>query len=344
MKKTINLLLVLTLFAIILSACSNENNTESTSVNASNDIQQQANNNNSQMDQDTSQTEGEDAANVTGTWPRKIIDGTGKEIELTSQPERIVVLHPLYLDYFFALDTPPVASGSASSALAEYVTLEPYSDTAEVTDLGSGREINIEKVASMNPDVIVTFVGHIDSIYDDLVKVAPVVQINYTDTWDQTTLLIGEMLGKEQLANELVSETKQKIDQTRSDLVSLKDKTFALLRVTNKGTFNAQGTKNTMYYNEESGFGLSAPEGYPEDAAPLSLESLSEMDPDYIIIQHDLETAQSAIQQNESLAVWQSLTAVKEDHVLLFDNSLNTASILAVRIAADLFLELASQP
>jgi len=67
-----------------------------------------------------------------GVWPRTITDAASHEIVLQERPERVVVLHPLYLDYFLALDTPPVASGNAMSAMEEFATLKPYQGTVEI--------------------------------------------------------------------------------------------------------------------------------------------------------------------------------------------------------------------
>jgi len=67
------------------------------------------------------------------------------------------------------------------------------------------------------------------------------------------------------------------------------------------------------------------------------------MNPDYIIIQHDMDIAMAAIKEKETSKAWNSLEAVKNNHVLIFDNSLNIASILAVRLATDHFLQLAAE-
>ncbi len=55
-----------------------------------------------------------------------------------------------------------------------------------------------------------------------------------------------------------------------------------------------------MYDDASAAFGLLAPDGYPEDSAVLSLEALSEMNPDYIIFQHDVDIAKAAVQEKES--------------------------------------------
>ncbi|GGI44707.1 hypothetical protein GCM10008018_08440 [Paenibacillus marchantiophytorum] len=139
----------------------------------------------------------------------------------------------------------------------------------------------------------------------------------------------------------MIKETQGIINNTKDQLGDLKNKSFALLRVDSKSNFTAQGIKNITYYNETTGFGLMKPDRYPEDSVILTLEALSEMNPDYLIIQHTLEVAKQAILEKEGLAVWKSLKAVKNNHVVLFDNSLNTGSVLAIRLAAENLLKLA---
>ncbi|MEK5416851.1 MULTISPECIES: ABC transporter substrate-binding protein [unclassified Paenibacillus] len=275
-------------------------------------------------------------------WPRTIADASDNGVVLKTRPERIAVLHPLYLDYFFALDTPPIASTNAAEAMKDFATLQPYAGTAEIIDLGSSNA-NLEMIMEAKPDVIVTFKGSVDSNYEELNKIAPVILIDYTDTWEKTTMLCAQIVGKETLAEQAIKETQEMIAKTKEQLSSLENKTFALLRVDGKANFNAQGSKNTMYYNQTVGFGLLPPKGYPEEGGALSLEGIYSMNPDYIIIQHDMDIAKAAIKDKETSNVWNSLEAVKNNHVLIFDNSLNSASILAVRLAADHFLQLASE-
>ncbi|MBD2845014.1 ABC transporter substrate-binding protein [Paenibacillus sp. IB182496] len=282
-----------------------------------------------------------EAAHESGdAWPRTIVDAADHEVTLEERPERIAVLHPLYLDFFFALDTPPIASADAARAMQEYATLQTY-DAAGMIDLGSGRDLNLEKIMEAAPDVIVTFKGQVDAIYEELTKIAPVVLINYSDTWEEATRLCAAIIGKEEAAEQYITETEARIADTKTKLGERMKDTFALLRVGDKNAFAAQGSKNTMYYEPQSGFGLQAPEGYPEDSMALSMEALAEMDPDYIIIQHDIERARAAVKEKEELEVWKSLRAVQNDHVLYFDNSLNTGSVLAIRLAAEYLSELA---
>ncbi|EJO5349468.1 ABC transporter substrate-binding protein [Clostridium botulinum] len=320
MKKFMGLFVSLILIIGVLSGCSGSNSKDTQSKSENTSKEQTKGNENSQ-------------------WPRTIKDSTGKEIKLDKKPERVVVLHAVFLDYFFALETPPAASagatvGSAMKALDEFETLKPYKGNANVMDLGSARNLNLEAILKSKPDVIVTFKGHVDKIYDKLAKVAPVVQIDLKDSWQDKTMQCAKIVGKEDLATKIINETENELKKTRNLLENNKDKTVALLRVDGKGNFVALGSKDTLYYNKKDGLNLSKPNGYPEKGKVISLEGLSKINPDYIIFRHFPEIVKSAVEKQKSSPVWQSLKAVKKDHILFFDDSLNSESPLALQIAA----------
>ncbi len=320
MKKFMGVFVSLILIIGMLSGCSRTHNEDSAS---------KSDNISTKQIEDNKKSE----------WPRTIKDATGKEIKFDKKPEKVAILHAAFLDYFFALEAPPTASagatvGDAMKALDEFETLKPYAGTANVMDLGSARDLNLEAILNSKPDVIVTFKGHVDKIYDNLVKIAPVVQIDFKDSWQNKTMQCAELVGKEDLAAKIINETEKEIKTTREILENHKDETVALLRVDGKGNFVAFGSSNTIYYNENNGFNLSIPNGYPENSEIISLEALSQMDPDYIIFRHFPQIVNSTIEKQKSSPVWQSLNAVKNNNILFFDDSLNSESSLALQIAA----------
>lgn len=280
-------------------------------------------------------------------WPRTITDAAGHEVVFEQQPQRIAILHSMYLEYFFALETPPVASaganvGTAMKAMEEFATLQPYVGTADILDLGSARELNLEAILAADPDVIVTFSGHggLDAIYDQLVQIAPVVQLDYTATWQDAIVDCAELIGKEDLAKKIVEDTEAAIADARAALEPQREKTTVFVRSDGKGGIFALGyDRYPYYYDQQSGFGLSKPEGYPGEWGVISLESLAEMNPDYIIFQDFLADAQALVASQASSAVWQNLKAVKEGGLLYFDVSLNTTSPLALQVAAKSLVE-----
>ncbi|WP_303851324.1 ABC transporter substrate-binding protein [Seleniivibrio woodruffii] len=273
---------------------------------------------------------------------RTVVDDTGKSIVLKADTKRIVILHAMYLEYFFALGKPPVASTGASAGNAMDVintaeTLKPYRGTAEITDLGSAREINAEAVLAANPDVIVTFKGHADRVYDRLVQIAPVVQIDFYAPWQHQTRLCAQVAGREEFAERFIAETESIIKAAGERLSAHRDKTFALFRTDGKTLVSRA---NKEYYEL---FGISKPKGYPDDYTPVSLESLAQMNPDYIAFQDSEARAGAYAEFLKGQSVWRSLNAVKNGKVFYFDDSLNSFGPLALRLTAENILKVYSR-
>lgn len=287
----------------------------------------------------TAAEEAEDTASAEENetaWPRTFTDAADNEITLNEKPERVAILHSNYLEYFFALGTPPIASagasvGTAQQALDTYETLEPYRGSAEIIDLGSAREINLEAIMEAQPDVIVTFVGHsgLDEIYDQLTAIAPVVLVDFSATWQEQTRACAEIVGAEEEAEEIIADTEAAIAEAH-EVLNTKDNTAAIFR-TNSGT-EFVGRGDEAYYDA---FGITAPEGYTFDYETFSLEAVAEMNPDYIIFQDYIDISEGFTAEQAESTVWAGMEAVKNDNVLYFDDSLNTFGPLAMKLTAE---------
>ncbi len=273
-------------------------------------------------------------------WPKTIVDAGGNQVTIDKKPERVAVLHSLYLEYFFALETPPIASagssiGNAMKAVESWETLKNYRETGEIIDLGSARELNLEAILNSNPDVIVTFKGHggVDKIYDQLNQIAPVVLIDYSASWQEQTLAIAEIIDKVDLANKIIKETEDTIAKTKEAITNVEEN-VALMRFRGK-TFMTYGTKD--YYDT---FNLKKPNTYPDDYQSISLEGMAEMNPDYIVFQEYFELTDAFIKSQEQFDLWNNLDAVKNNRIIYFDNSLNTMGPISMKLTAEKYLDL----
>lgn len=283
-------------------------------------------------------------------WPKTIIDGAGNEIVLEKKPERVTLLHVVYMEYFLMLDAPPTAA-ALGNALGEMETLEvsemfaPYfkDSDIEMTMLGNSKDLSMEALLASAPDVIVTFYNPAGlDMYEQMVKIAPVVQIGFTDPWQDQMTLIGSILGKEAQAQAIIEETEQIIEGAKETLSAYADRSLAVFRTDGKG-FIAQRT--AKYYDA---FGLTRPEGFGDTADSIaamtvSLEAVAEMNPDYIVFQHNLDATNAFIESLESSSVWQSLDAVKNGHVYFFDENMNSFGPMAMQLAAKKLVEIYAQ-
>lgn len=321
MKKWIQLLLSLTLAAGVLTGCTSgpAGDAQSSAANAS-------------LNTATSSTS---AAAPEAAWPRTVVDATGKELVLESKPERVTLLHVVYLEHLLALGVPPTAAalGNAQGAMESLEDSElfaPYIADLDITMLGNSKDLSAEAVLASEPDVMITFFNPAGAdLVEQLEEIAPVVQISYADTWQNQLALVARVLGKEAEAKAVTAEVEKTVADTREVLAPYADRTFGLFRTDGK-SFIAQGT--SPFYSE---FGLTKPTGFTDKADTLSLEAVAEMNPYYIIFQHNAEVTQAFIESMEDNSVWQSMDAVKNGRVYTYDENMNSYGPLSLKLGAE---------
>ncbi len=324
MKKLIVLMIALTLFSSFMVGCTKSpaQDTDKNTVEKTTDTVEER------------------------TWPRTIVDGAGNEIVLEKQPNRITLLHIVYMEHLLALDTQPTAAtiGNAFGETEELDKSElfaPYLKDVDMALVGNSQDLNLEAVLESDPDLLLTFHNPAGlQSYDQLVEIAPVVQLDYNSTWQEQLLMIGKILGKEQLAEKRITETEEKIADAKEKLVQHKDKTLALFRTDGKN-FISQG--NSKYYDT---FGITKPKGFPDTTKPgdtTSLEGVSEMNPDYIVFQHNYDMSKAFVNSLESSPVWQSMDAVKNGRIYYFDENMNSYGPLTLNLAAEKLTEMYSK-
>ncbi len=90
--------------------------------------------------------------------------------------------------------------------------------------------INFTGIAKTSPDVILAaYSGLTKAEYTKLSKIAPVVaypEVAYGTSWQDSTELIGEALGKADEAEKVVEETEATIQEDVAEYPQLEDKTF----------------------------------------------------------------------------------------------------------------------
>jgi len=265
-------------------------------------------------------------------WPRIYKDGMGRDVKIASQPERIIVTHFGMMEYFFALDTPPVASTLADRMLTSFETLKPYSDR-NVKDIGEVTTPNLEMMTTLNPDIIVAFAGTHNDVLEDLSKISPVVMINNEGwDWSETLRQYAQLAGKEELAEQYITKLTTLMQDAQKKLAAMKDKTVTFLRPTGDGdNFYVLDESSVGYvYDQEKGLGMKSPGKYKLDGDIVSLEGVTLLDPDYIFIIEHVEDFDNVVGEMNKSNVWKSLKAVKNNHVFPLDVSISTQGPLAI--------------
>jgi iron complex transport system substrate-binding protein len=142
-------------------------------------------------------TAAEDAA-----FPRTVEHAMGST-EIPERPERVVVLDTGELDTALSLGVTPV--GAVTTAVSEDFLTYLAEDAADVEVVGTIAEPNLEAIAALEPDLILSNKTRHEDIYEELSQIAPTVFAERVGAvWKDNFRLDAEALGLEDEADELL--------------------------------------------------------------------------------------------------------------------------------------------
>lgn len=225
---------------------------------------------------------------ATAQETRTVTDATGTEVAVPANPARITVLDPLNsLEALLSLGVAPTQIGQRTF-VAKYLgdaNLQwPWLEAA-LADLGAeplrmnADEVDLEAVASGEPDLIIGNVSWLEETRTQTELIAPVVATPMASVRETITLL-GETLGLEQRADEVLAAWDERIASEIAGLAPA-GATVAVLRSDEVGSFAAitDTSYGPLALMLQAGFDLvpavaEAPVNYYGYASSFSLERL----------------------------------------------------------------------
>jgi iron complex transport system substrate-binding protein len=281
------------------------------------------------------------ASSGDSAFPRTVEHAMG-ETEIPEQPERVVVLDTGELDSALSLGVKPV--GAVTTDVSEEF-LSYLAEAAEgVEVVGTIAEPNLEEIAALEPDLILSNKVRHEDIYEQLSQIAPTVfAADLGDTWKENFLLDAEALGKEE-AGELLSEYEQKAAELGESLGDPAETTVSPLRFVG-GTIRA--------YQPQSFIGtvladigldqVELPTGEVATFAELSAEELTSGDADVVLYSSYGPAADSGEAAVVAGPLWPRLSAVQsgrayavEDDVFYTGIGLMAATLMVEDLAEKL--------
>jgi len=248
------------------------------------------------------------------------LKNTFGETTITKKPKRIVTLGWNAQDVVYALGETPVGMPKVTyGPTAAGVTAWDAGkfDPAKTQLLDTGDKYPFEKIAALEPDVILApYEGFDEATYKTLSGIAPTVAYPgapWQTTWQDQTLLVGEALGRKADAEKLIAGIQDKIKQVATDHPEFKGKTITV------GSFGAEnyvympGDPRVQILNEmgfENAPGVEALEKTntkKEFSLAISKEKVADVDADVLVAYVDGLGAQKFLAD----PVYSSLGAVK---------------------------------
>jgi len=239
-------------------------------------------------------------------------DDLGREISLAQAPQRIVSLAPSHTEILFALGLEDEIVG-----VTNYCN---YPEKAkQKKKIGSFANPEIEKITSLNPDLVLAFGGLQKPIVKKLEKRGQRVFWLYPHTVREVLESferIGEIVGRPVVAHELrikVEETIKKIKEKIQSIPGLKRPTvFRVMGLDPLGSVGNYSFQNEIYYIAG---GKNIFSDAKEDYFEIDLKTLIKRNPDVIVIcGNDEDEKKRKIKNQKS---WEELTAIKKDRILV---------------------------
>ncbi|PPF40379.1 ABC transporter substrate-binding protein [Pseudoclavibacter sp. AY1H1] len=241
-------------------------------------------------------TAGDADGSASGTRSVEHARGTA---EVPTDPQRVVVLEPVELDTAVALGVTPVGAAVASNVAG----VPEYLGVDGVEPVGTVPEPDLEAIAALKPDLILGTESRHSKLYEQLGAIAPTVfMASQADPWQENVLLIGEALGQQDEAQELLTGFNDRCEEIKTEF-GVGGKTANLIRPRDETTLSLYGPTSFAGGALECA-GLTIPEQEWEDGlqADLSPENILDAKADYVFVTtadvDDASTVPAAITQN----------------------------------------------
>ena len=284
-----------------------------------------------------------DESNPALTENCRVIQHAMGETCVPLDPQRIVVLDSQTLEATIALDKKPVGSP------LEYVM--PPVSTEGIEDLGDVDAINLERVLSLKPDLILGLDDDPTAPYAQLSQIAPTVLVGFEHSgeWKEGFAFVGEVLGKSEEVERIMADYYQRAEEFKQKIGDPSETTVSIVRIypTQVNLYTKVGFPGTVLEDA----GLSRPPSQDLDLKEtksltgdtiqytISQEVIDKADGDAVfVVVGDWDTKiKEVLASLKTDPLWSKLEAVQKGKVYeVGDYWIGTSAIAANAVLDDL--------
>lgn len=270
--------------------------------------------------------EGEKAAQKQTTgFPVTVKDAIDEEIIIEDKPEKIISLIPSNTEVVYALE-----NGDAIVGVTDF---DNYPEEAMSKEKIGGMEINIEKMISLKPDLVLAHESTADSTKAGLQQLKDagidVVVVNDAQSFDgvyESIEMIGKTIGEPEKAIELVDNMKNSFAELKKQVESIKpdQQKSVFVEVSPAPEIYTAG-KNTFINEMLELIGAKNAAGDMEGWAKVDQEAIVERNPDVVVTTYGYYT-ENTVELVLGRQGWENVKAVKGQQVFDVHSDLVTRS------------------
>ena len=246
-----------------------------------------------------------------------VTDDLGRKVELKDKPSRIVVTSASFLEPLEAVGGADLVAGRPDSK----TKMPDYAK--DIASVGKVYQIDTEKVLACQPDLVIINKGMNEKLVDALeangIKTLVLDMKSYDDVKREVATLAA-VTGNPDKGQQLIHDMDDKIAAVKSSIPQDRRK-VSIIHSTNQGLTvqldgSIAGSIANMLGWENVASGSQPLEKNP-DAAPYSMETLVEQNPEIIFVTSmgKLEAIKASMEETMQGPAWQSIPAVKNKQV-----------------------------
>jgi len=245
-------------------------------------------------------------------FPLAVTDDLGRNVTISSEPQSIISLAPSNTEILFALGL-----GDRVMAVSRYCNY-PL-EVQNKIKIGGFSTVNIEKVVSLKPDLVLATGGVQEAVVEELERLGlTVIALNAKSIEEvfENIRLVGKAAGQLEAARELTTKLEQRTKAVTDKAKDLPDSQrprvfyeiqYEPLMTAGPGTF----IDDLIHLAGGVNIASDAAAKYPV----YNLETLIERNPEVIIISFWHGSIAASVEGVKSRKRWQNVEAVKNNRV-----------------------------
>ncbi len=239
---------------------------------------------------------------------KTITDDLDRVVEVPAKPERIVSTSPEVTEVLYAI-------GAGDRLVGDTVWCNYPPEAKELPHIGDFSNVDIEKVASLNPDLIIATGLEQERIVKQLERLnVPVVVFFAGDIATTLTNIekIGILVGEKDNAVDLTDDIRRRLNDVRDagETIPDGDRVTLFLEVSNEPLMTVSNGSFVADMIAIAGAD-NAGAGLPRPYSRIDPESVIAANPDVIIVAHS-EATPDTIRNRPG---WSGINAVKEGRI-----------------------------
>lgn len=250
-------------------------------------------------------------------------DSLGEKIILKDKPEKIVVTSASFLEPLHAVGANIAGRPDSKNKMPDWAK--------NIPSVGQVYQIDIEKLLACQPDLVIVNKGINEKILNVLKEnkiPALVIEMKTYDEVKDAIKIFSQLSGNVEEGNKLVEKMDEDIQKILNEVPKEK-KRAAILHGTAQGLTvqldgSIAGDILKMFGWENVASGMTPLEKNP-DAAPYSMETLAEQNPEIIFVTSmgNVEEIKASLQESiNSNEAWQTIQAIKNNQIYYLPQNL----------------------